>query len=93
MLRPISAGDRCYVIGGLDGPNSPNIGLVVTVLQRVFECPQLGFIWRCDAAYAVVRRHGSNGCPPGCGDFAQAWLRRIEPDERPVEAQKLEVSA
>lgn len=79
MKKPISAGDMCEVINGSAGKASPNIGLIVIVRQRVFECPQLGVIWRCEAAYAERLVLGPKcTCPPGMADFAHSWLRRLD---------------
>ena len=86
MKKPIQAGDLAHVINGKTGKASPNIGLVVRVHQLVYECPQLGRIWRCEAEYAEIIRHGNSGCPPGMGDFAQDWLRRIEPPKTKLTA-------
>lgn len=76
--RPIQAGDVCQVVNGMLGAKSPNIGLMVTVVARVYECPQLGVIWRCDAEYAV-QHDETRVKQPGQMDFAQSWLRRIPP--------------
>ena len=86
MKKPLSAGDMCEVINGSAGKASPNIGLMVVVRQRVYECPQLGVIWRCEAEYADRLVLGPKcTCPPGMADFAQDWLRRI--DDVPPGAQ------
>lgn len=89
MKEPIKAGDMAEVISGMSGAESPNIGLIVTVKQLVFECPQLGRIWRCEAEYAerIVRGPGCT-CPPGQADFAQNWLRKIDPPPKPDEAMR-----
>lgn len=84
MNEPIKAGDMAEVISGMNGADSPNKGLIVVVKQLVYECPQLGRIWRCEAEYAerIVRGPGCT-CPPGQADFAQSWLRKIEPPKGP----------
>ena len=69
----------CVVIFGLSGKDSPNIGLIVEVIHRVFECPQLGIIWRCRAEYVVRARDDRSLVPGGLADFAQSWLKKIEP--------------
>lgn len=84
--RPLSKGDMCHVISGLGGAASPNIGLVVEVVHRVYECPQLGIIWRCQAEFAVRARNDRSLVPGGLADFAQDWLKRIEPDTPPAKA-------
>ena len=94
MNRPISAGDLCEVINGSGGKASPNIGLIVTVRQRIYECPVLGVIWRCEAEYAdklVLSQKCT--CPPGMADFAQDWLRRIdEPPKQKTTTKEEELS-
>jgi hypothetical protein len=78
MSTPIKAGDLCEVISGLLGLNSPNIGLIVRVLAFRGEHSQHGRIWRCEAQYAELGQPGVN-VPPGEADFAQDWLKKIEP--------------
>ena len=77
--KPIQAGDLCKVISGMRGEASPNIGLIVEVIHRVFECPQLGVLWRCKAEFAVRARDDRALVPGGLADFAQSWLQKIEP--------------
>ena len=87
MKRPIQSGDLCIVINGMGGENSPNLGLIVEVICLVYECPQLGQIWRCKADYAERLVKGEKcQCPPGHADFAQDWLKKIEPDEIPMKS-------
>lgn len=84
MSEPIKAGDLAEVIDGLKGKDSPNLGLIVRVLAYVGDHSQHGRIWRCEAEYAVLGQEGVN-VPPDKADFAQAWLRKIEPP--PVKTQ------
>lgn len=80
MKQPIKTGDLAEVIGGMLGADSPNLGLVVLVGQRVFECSTYGPIWRCEAQYAVRGPStATSKVPGGFTDFAQDWLRKIEP--------------
>lgn len=67
------------VIDGLQGKASPNLGLVVKVVSFVGEHSKLGRIWRCDAEYAERGQAGTDKVPGGMADFAQSWLRKIEP--------------
>lgn len=92
--EPIKAGDMCHVISGMSGPDSPNVGLVVEVVQLVGECPQLGRIWRCKAEYAERLVLGDKcTCPPGHADFAQPWLRKIQPPGQTKPEVKKELTA
>ena len=85
MNKPIQAGDLAEVISGMLGEKSPNKGLIVKVIHRVYECQQLGVIWRCEAEYAV-QHDTTRVTAPGVLDFAQDWLRKIEPPPLPAEA-------
>jgi hypothetical protein len=87
VSEPIKAGDRCEVIDGLLGKNSPNLGLIVRVLAYVGDHSKFGRIWRCEAEYAELGQPGKN-VPPGTADFAQSWLRKLPPDPVPPEAAK-----
>ena len=93
MKEPLKAGDLAHVIAGSAGAKSPNVGLVVRVVQLVTECPVLGKIWRCEADYAerIVIGPGCT-CPPGQADFAASWLRKIEPPPAPAKAQEKTVA-
>lgn len=91
MKKPIQAGDLCKVISGAKGKDSPNIGLLVKVISRVYECPQLGVIWRCDAEYVELERTDRVKVPVGVADFAQDWLKKIEPDAPPAKAKTIEL--
>ena len=86
MKSPINAGDLCEVINGVLGKDSPNIGLIVEVLRYVGDDPAYGRIWRCKAEFAEQWRHHPNArptkeinVPAGTADFAQDWLKKIEP--------------
>lgn len=78
MSDPIKAGDLAEVIDGMQGNASPNLGLIVRVLHYAGDHSRHGRIWRCEAEYAVLGQIGAN-VPPGAADFAQSWLRKIEP--------------
>jgi len=84
MDRPIQAGDLAEVVWGLHGAQSPNLGFVVKVLSAVGEHSQHGRIWRCDAEYVARGQFGTDNVPGGIADFAQSWLRRIEPPATPL---------
>ena len=92
MSEPIKAGDLAEVIDGLQGKASPNIGLIVRVLRFMGEHSQHGRIWRCEAEYAVLGQVGVN-VPPGAADFAQSWLRKIEPPPEKAAANDEATSA
>jgi hypothetical protein len=88
MREPIKSGDLCIVIDGLLGKDSPNIGLIVLVKQLVGEREDIGKIWRCEAEYGE-RLQPRAHIPMGLTDFAQDWLRKIEP---PALTNKTEVN-
>lgn len=87
MNSPIKAGDLAEVIGGATGAKSPNLGLIVRVLSFRGEHSQHGRIWRCEAEYAELHQPGV-GCPPGQADFAQDWLKKIEPPPKTNQVTK-----
>ena len=86
MKRPISAGDVCRVVGGLGRTKSPNLGLVVTVVNSTGDHSQLGRIWRCKGEGVQQLTDGGGYIVMGEADFAAVWLERIEPPADPSEA-------
>jgi len=90
MSEPIKAGDRCEVIDGLQGRNSPNLGLIVKVVSLAGEHSKFGRIWTCHAEYGIQGQESTRQLPPGHLDFAQSWLRKLPPDAAPPEAVKTE---
>lgn len=92
MSEPIKAGDRAEVIDGLQGKDSPNLGLIVKVRSLAGEHSKFGRIWRCEAEYAERGQLGVN-VPGGLADFAQSWLRKLPPDAPPVVAKNLAETA
>lgn len=86
MKSPIKAGDLCEVISGLFGKKSPNIDLIVQVLSFRGEHSLHGRIWRCEAQYAELGQPGID-VPPGAADFAQDWLKKIEPPAKTTNTQ------
>lgn len=91
MNEPIKAGDLAEVISGKYGTASPNIGLIVSVVSLQGEHSLYGRIWRCEAEYGEAGQPGI-AVPPGYLDFAQDWLKKINPPPLPdkVKAQDLE---
>lgn len=92
MNEPIKAGDMCEVIDGLQGKDSPNLGLIVKVLSCVGEHSKFGRIWRCDAEYATRGQPGKD-VPGGAADFAQSWLKKLPPPSAPAAKKSREVAA
>ena len=92
MNEPIKAGDLAEVISGKLGTASPNIGLIVSVVSLQGEHSLYGRIWRCEAEYGERGQVGTDKVPPGHLDFAQDWLKKINPPPLPdkVKAQDLE---
>lgn len=89
--EPIKAGDLCHVISGLKGTASPNIGLVVRVISLQGEHSQHGRVWRCEAEYGERGQPGMD-VPPGHMDFAQDWLKKIEPPPLPATEKIKEIT-
>lgn len=86
MTEPIKAGDLAEVISGLQGLASPNIGLIVSAVSLQGEHSLYGRIWRCEAEYGEAGQPGID-IPPGHLDFAQDWLRKINPPPLPAKEQ------
>jgi hypothetical protein len=91
MNEPIKAGDLAEVVSGLLGENSPNIGLIVKVVSYVGDEISLGRIWRCEAEYGQRIQQRPN-IPIGYIDFAQSWLRKINPPPLPTKQKELETT-
>jgi hypothetical protein len=83
MNEPIKAGDLAVVISGQLGEKSPNIGLIVKVVRYMGDEKTYGRIWRCETDYAERLILHKATVPTGHTDFAQSWLRKIEPDAPP----------
>jgi hypothetical protein len=90
MTEPIKAGDLAEVVWGLQGEKSPNLGLIVKVVALAGEHSFYGRIWRCDAEYATRGQPGVE-VPGGMTDFAQSWLRKIDPPAGPEVTRTKEV--
>lgn len=87
MREPIKAGDQAEVIGGMGGRKSPNLGLVVKVQALRGEHSQWGRMWRCTGAdIKQLHESGLYYVTTDSADFAQDWLRKIEPDTPPPQA-------
>ena len=84
MTEPIKAGDMCEVIDGMNGQDSPNIGLIVIVRMFVGEHSQYGRMWRCEAEFAEAGQELA-GVPGDLMDFAQTWLKKLPPKGQPPE--------
>ena len=82
MKRPISAGDKCLVVGGLGLDRSPNLGLTVKVLSLQGEHSGRGRIWRCEGEGVSQLTDAGTYQVTGWADFAASWLQRIEPDTK-----------
>lgn len=91
MNEPIKTGDMAEVIDGLQGKASPNLGLIVKVVACVGEHSKHGRIWRCDAEYAARGQEGKD-VPGGMADFAQSWLRKIQPPALPAKTKEVATS-
>lgn len=77
MKEPIKAGDLCEVVDGALGSGGPNIGKRVEVCSLQGEHSVYGRIWRCRGK-DLVSEYGGKGIT---ADFAQSWLRKIEPED------------
>jgi hypothetical protein len=78
-MKPISAGDRCLVVGGLGQSKSPNIGLTVTVQSFQGEHSGRGRIFRCTGQGIKQLTDTGAYVETNEADFAVSWLQRIDP--------------
>jgi hypothetical protein len=85
MQEPIKAGDLCEVIGGMGRGKSPNLGLIVKVVAFRGEHSQLGRMWRCEAPEVQQLSDAGTYIRTGWADFAQVWLKKINPPAPPPE--------
>lgn len=76
MSEPVKAGDMAEVVGGLGRGKSPNIGLRVSVVSLQGEH---GRVWRCTGDGIQQLTDAGTYAVTGWADFAQSWLRKIEP--------------
>ena len=83
MREPIKAGDLAEVIGGLGQHKSPNLGLIVKVVAFRGEHSRLGRMWRCEAPEVCQLSDAGTYVRTGEADFAQDWLRKIDPPGNP----------
>lgn len=86
MAGNIEPGCLARVVWGLRGADSPNINLVVRVQAYVGEERTFGRIWRCEAEYGERIMERPN-IPLGLVDFAETWLKKIDPDTLPPSAR------
>lgn len=90
MKEPIKAGDTCEVIGGLGRSKSPNLGLHVKVTALRGEHSQHGRIWACVHPDIQQLHDSGTYMKTGIADFAQDWLKKIEPDAPPPIAKTVD---
>lgn len=86
MSAPLQAGDMAEVVGGLGRGKSPNIGQRVRVVSFQGEHSRHGRIWRCTGDNVQQLADAGTYQVMGWADFAQSWLRKIEPDAPPPKA-------
>jgi hypothetical protein len=72
----VKQGDMAEVIQSIDGAS---VGLIVNVVAYQGEHSLYGPIWRCRSNSNIVTEFGGVGHE---ADFADDWLRKIEPPEK-----------
>ena len=87
MSSVFKSGDLAVVVSGSRGTDSPNIGLVVKLIERDGFHSVHKNIWLCESRDAIpnmaihsLRKHLH---------FAEAWLKKYEPP--PVKSQEKKV--
>lgn len=84
MIKPLGAGDICVVIDGLGGQKSPNIGKIVTIVNRVYgdhglDHRHYGAMYSCVGQNLTRLTDSGDYIKVSTADFAGIWLKRIEP--------------
>ena len=79
MNEPIKTGDRCEVVEGVFGKDSPNLGKIVTVISYEGDHSVHGRIWMCRGK-GLATEYGGVGEQTS---FAQSWLRKLPPEILP----------
>ena len=84
MKEPLKAGDMAVVVGGLGRSKSPNLGLTVSVGQRIFgaygaDHSVHGPVHRCTNPEDKQIDDSGQYKVSGWADFPDAWLKKIEP--------------
>lgn len=93
-MKQIAPKVKCRVIGGNSGPNSPNIGRIVVVLNahpNPHPHSVWGQIWQCastDGLPFMIKRDNSEEFGPGLpsqniADFPEEFLEPLEDDALP----------
>lgn len=77
MKQPIKSGDKAIIIDSVDGVNGHSVGKEVIVGQRQGEHSVFGPIWRVHGKN-LISEYGGVGDSVDC---AQAWLKKIEPED------------
>ena len=81
----VKQGDLAEVIESLDGAA---VGMHVRVIAFQGNHSKLGPIWRCRSDGTIVTEFGGVGQE---ADFADAWLKKIEPPQnQDVDVKELE---
>lgn len=91
--RPeVGPGVLCEVVNGIEGENSPNLGLVVLVIRYVGyreksseADPHFGKVWEAEAEFSEAPKDQRifRRLDPGKRDFLQHWLKPLPKDKQP----------
>ncbi len=82
----VGPGVLCEVVGGIEGENSPNLGLFVRVTRYVGyrekskpSDPHFGRVWEAEAEYAEApaSQYRTRKIDPGKRDFLEHWLKPV----------------
>lgn len=94
----VRQGELAFIKSGLDGPNDPQVGKVVTVVSFWGTSPKLGPIWNIEFPRPIrliaARRDGTPIAPGGYRTDCQcpdAWLSPIRGGEVEDDPQAIEV--
>lgn len=86
----VGPGVLCEVVWGLEGDQSPNLGLVVSVTRLVGQHEDYGPIWEAENEYGIRPEYSKVHRPisPGKQDYAESWLRPLPWDKQKSQGVK-----
>ena len=83
MIRPLSSGDICIIVCGMNGTNSPNVGKLITIDKRVYgdhglDHRMFGPVYACIGRDLTVLDNGGEYRTVSKCDIPGIWLKRID---------------
>jgi len=88
----VGPGVLCEVVNGLEGKNSPNLGMFVRVTRFIGNYETYGPVWEAKNEYGERPSYSRIHRPiaPGHQDYLESWLRPIPPEKDPLKALNIQ---